>query len=129
MRLNQVTVPSTDVDRSIKFYTSIGLELIVHTHDNYARLVLPDGGATFSISKVDALPEGRGIHIYFEVDDLQSRVELLKSKGIEFLTEPEMKSWLWAEAHLLDPDGNYLIIYHAGENRLNPPWRINVSSD
>ena len=28
------------------------------------------------------------------------------------------------EARLKDLDNNQLIIYHAGKNRLNPPWRI-----
>ncbi|MEM7380928.1 MAG: VOC family protein, partial [Bacteroidota bacterium] len=38
---------------------------------------------------------------------------------------PRDQSWLWREARLKDPDGNTLILYHAGENRKNPPWRIN----
>lgn len=30
----------------------------------------------------------------------------------------------WREAILLDPDGHRVFIYHAGENRLDPPWRV-----
>ena len=29
------------------------------------------------------------------------------------------------EVRLKDPVNNQLILYFAGENRLNPPWRIN----
>ena len=29
-----------------------------------------------------------------------------------------------AMGYLQDPDGNPLCLYHAGENRLNPPWRL-----
>ena len=38
---------------------------------------------------------------------------------------PSDKRWLWREVRLKDPDNNQLILYFAGENRLNPPWRIN----
>ena len=27
-------------------------------------------------------------------------------------------------AYLRDPDGNRLCLYFAGENRVNPPWRV-----
>ena len=45
-------------------------------------------------------------------------------KGIQFDTEPTDEKWLWREARLKDIDGNQLILFYAGENRLNPPWRI-----
>jgi len=48
----------------------------------------------------------------------------LKQKGIQFDTEPTDEKWLWREARLKDIDGNQLILFYAGENRLNPPWRI-----
>jgi hypothetical protein len=31
---------------------------------------------------------------------------------------------LWREAHLRDPAGNRVCLFHAGENRCNPPWRV-----
>jgi hypothetical protein len=33
-------------------------------------------------------------------------------------------SYLWREAVLHDPSGNKIKLYWAGENRLNPPWRV-----
>ncbi len=48
MNLNQVTLYVSNVPSSIPFYESLGLELIVHTHDQYARF-LCDGGSTFSL--------------------------------------------------------------------------------
>jgi hypothetical protein len=51
--------------------------------------------------------------------------EKIKSKGIKFDQEPTDQSWLWREARLKDVDGNQLILFYGGENRLNPPWRIN----
>ncbi|MFY7990825.1 MAG: VOC family protein [Fluviicola sp.] len=124
MNLNQVTVPSLDLTRSIPFYQQLGLRLIVHTHASYARFECPDGQATFSIQRVEQLTTGHGIHVYFECDDLDERVRQLTEQGIRFIELPNDKPWLWREAHLKDPDNNHLILYYAGENRLDPPWKL-----
>ena len=125
MKLNQITVPTIDVDKSIVFYLNLGLKIIVKAPPHYARFELPDGDATFSIHQVEKLPEGEGIYVYFESERLDAWVDELKTKGIEFDEMPEDRPWLWREARLRDPDGNKLILYHAGENRKNPPWRVN----
>ena len=125
MNLNQVTVPSLDVKKATEFYKKLGLILIVDALPRYVRFECPKGESTFSIHKVDRLPKGDGISIYFEVEDLDYEVNILKEKGITFTSEPEDKPWLWREAHLKDPDGNQIILYNAGVNRKNPPWRIN----
>ncbi len=124
MNLNQITVPSVDIPKAIAFYKTLGLKLIVEALPHYARFVCPNGKATFSVHLVEELPKGDGIYVYFECDDLDDRVNDLKAKGILFDELPNDKSWLWREARLKDPDGNQLILYFAGENRLNPPWRI-----
>ncbi len=125
MRLNQITIPVLNIPKAIQFYKKLGLRLIVHTHDDYARFVCPDGGSTFSLHRVDQLPESTGTFIYFELDDLDEQVAILQSKGIVFEQLPKDQSWLWREARLKDIDQNQLILYKAGENRINPPWRIN----
>ena len=124
MNLNQITIPVIDLERSIAFYQLLGLELIVHTNAHYARFVCPDGTTTFSLHVVESLPSGDGIWLYFEVEDVDQQVSELKAKGIVFEDEPVDQSWLWREIRLKDPDGNQLLIFHAGENRLNPPWRL-----
>ena len=125
MNLNQITVPSLDVIKSVEFYSKLGLRLIVDALPRYARFECPEGQATFSVHRVDTLPIGEGITIYFENENLDRQVEELKAKGIIFTSEPEDKPWLWREAHLNDPDGNKVILFCAGANRKNPPWRIN----
>lgn len=124
MNLNQVTVPSLDVSKSVAFYEQFGLILIVSALPHYARFECPDGSRTFSIHKVDVLPKGEGVWVYFECEDLDNQYEKLKSKGIFFDHKPTDQPWLWREARLKDPDNNQLILYHAGDNRLNPPWRV-----
>ena len=125
MNLNQITIPSLDVEKATSFYKVLGLKLIVNALPRYVRFECPDDDATISIHKVDKLPEGNGITIYFEDENLDELVSNLKQKGITFISDPEDKTWLWREAHLKDPDGNHIILYHAGKNRKNPPWRIN----
>jgi len=124
MNLNQITVPSKNVSKAIEFYKKLGLKLIVHTHDHYARFECTVGDTTFSIHHRKDMPKGEGVLIYFEVKDVAETISELTKKGIIFNQMPEEKSWLWKEARLKDPDGNQIIIYHAGENRKNPPWRM-----
>jgi catechol 2,3-dioxygenase-like lactoylglutathione lyase family enzyme len=124
MKLNQITVPSVDVERAIAFYQKLGMHLIVEALPRYARFELPDGDATFSIHYVAEMHQGEGILVYFESDRLDAWVEELMVMGIHFDEAPKDRRWLWREARLRDPDGNRLILYHAGENRKNPPWRL-----
>jgi catechol 2,3-dioxygenase-like lactoylglutathione lyase family enzyme len=124
MRLNQITIPSLDVDKSVEFYKKFGLLLIVEALPRYVRFELPDGEATLSIHLVDALPKGNGVMVYFEEENLDELVKNLQTKGISFTLLPTDQRWLWREAHLLDPDGNKIILFFAGDNRKNPPWRV-----
>ena len=124
MNLNQITIPSLNVKKATAFYKTLGLQLIVDATPRYVRFECPYGDSTLSIHNVDELPSGSGITLYFEDKNLDETVHNLKQKGINFLSDPENKTWLWREAHLNDLDGNKIIIYNAGENRKNPPCRI-----
>ncbi|NAY91753.1 VOC family protein [Muricauda sp. JGD-17] len=124
MNLNQITVPSTDLNLAVPFYQKLGLVMIVDALPNYARFECPDGDSTFSIHKVDQVAHGNGIYVYFECEDLDGKVDELIEKGVQFEELPYDKPWLWREARLKDMDGNQLILFHGGEHRLNPPWRI-----
>ena len=124
MNLNQITVPALDVSEAITSYKILGLKLIVESLPHYARFVCPNGHSTFSIHHIDQIPEGEGIYVYFECVNLDEQVDKLKQKGLVFDLEPTDQRWLWREARLKDPFNNQIILYYAGENRINPPWRI-----
>lgn len=124
MRLNQVTVPATDVARAVEFYQRLGLIQIVDGGEGYARFECPDGDSTFSIHKVDEVAEPSGVTVYFECDDLDAKYEELRAAGIRFTSAPEDMRWLWRESRLHDPNGNEICLFQAGENRKNPPWRL-----
>jgi len=71
MNLNQVTLHSSDIARSIEFYRRLGLKLIVEALPRYARFECPDGDSTFSVEKrhgdgspspnSENPPRGRGV--------------------------------------------------------------------
>ena len=130
MILNQITLPCTadTFHACLDFYQTLGLKLIVHTHDEYARFECPasDGAepSTFSLHVVNGElgPSAARAVIYFEVDLVPEIVARLKKQGIKISYAVE-QSWLWTEAELTDPAGNPIRIYYAGENRRFPPWR------
>ena len=122
MDLNQITVGCVDYDASVAFYTRLGLHQIVDSPPRYARFE-SSSGTTLSIHKSNGKADS-ATTIYFEVADVDAEVARLKAGGLEFASEPTDQSWLWREAYLLDPAGNKVCIYHAGENRRFPPWRI-----
>lgn len=94
MNLNQVTVPSRNVATSIAFYELLGLELIVHTHDKYARFQCPKGDATFSVEWAET-PIQADVKVYFEVSDLDAEYDRLKNAGVHFDQVPTDQPWLW----------------------------------
>lgn len=125
MNLNQVTLAVTDVPRAIAFYRQLGLQLIVENVPSYARFICPDGHASFSLSLAAQVSPSQTL-IYFECAELDTTVMRLQAAGVQFTQLPVDQPWLWREALLADPDGNPLCLYHAGANRLNPPWRLPV---
>ncbi|MEO6875440.1 MAG: VOC family protein [Opitutaceae bacterium] len=123
MNLNQVTVSTTDVNRAIEFYSQLGLKLIVKNFPHYACFQCPEGSSTFSVHLAKCVPPSTSL-IYFECSQLDETVAALQQRGITFTSPPTDQPWLWREARLRDPDGNPLCLFHAGSNRLNPPWRL-----
>lgn len=123
MNLNQVTLPAFDIQVSIRFYKTLGLEQIVDA-PHYARFVSTPGNVTLSIHQSDRKGSGGGAVVYFECENLDTVVDELIKKGIAFTRLPTNQPWLWREARLKDPSNNELCLFWAGENRLSPPWKL-----
>ena len=122
MNLNQVTLPVSNMETATEFYKTLGFTQIVDT-PHYARFECPAGSSTFSLS-LETNEFSNGAIIYFEQENLDEWVLQLKAKGIQFEQDPKDEIYLWREAILKDPSGNKIKLYWAGENRLNPPWRV-----
>ena len=123
MDLNQVTLPCIDLEASADFYRRLGFTQIVSNPPEYARFEC-DSGATFSLQRAGSVPEESGVVVCFEVKELDDKVRELRAAGVDFESGPTDQPWLWREAHLRDPAGNLLCLYHAGSNRRYPPWRL-----
>ena len=70
------------------------------------------------------MPDWTPATVYFECGDLDATVAELEAAGYAFEHGPVDQRWLWREARLRDPDGHVICLFHAGENRLDPPWRL-----
>ena len=124
MNLNQVTIYTAKPVETAEFLQKLGLSIIVDSLPRYARLACPDGESTLSIQHEENALATNNVVLYFECDDLDGIVGRLKSSGLAFDEEPTDRPWLWRQAYLRDPNGNKICLFHAGENRKNPPWRV-----
>jgi hydroxymethylpyrimidine/phosphomethylpyrimidine kinase len=111
-----------DYAASVDFYKTLGLQQIVDSPGNgYARFEVPNG-VTFSIHQSDDI--ATSTVVYFESKRLDAWVTELSSQGYAFEQMPQDEIWGWREAKLLDPAGNMICLYSAGENRRYPAWRM-----
>lgn len=127
MRLNQVTLPVQNMSEAVQFYLTLGFTQIVDT-PHYARFSCPEGDATFSLSLESDATLNPTV-IYFEHEALDELCDTLSQKGIEFEQMPTDQRYLWKEAVVKDPSGNKIKLYWAGENRLNPPWKVSIKAE
>jgi catechol 2,3-dioxygenase-like lactoylglutathione lyase family enzyme len=129
VNLNQVTLAATDLAESIGFYRRLGLTQIVDA-PHYARFECP-GGATFSLHAAEAPVAVGDALIYFEYDSadaLDTAIEALRTQDVVIDDGPSDQRWRWREARLRDPSGHRLCLYHAGDDRRFPPWRLPLAS-
>ena len=127
MRLNQVTLAVDDMAAACSFYRRLGLTLIVDSAPRYVRFELP-GGETLSLHHEPGWAGADWPPIYFEYDDLDGECARLESEGLTLLNGPEDKRYGWREADIMDPSGNRIRLFSAGNNRRFPPWRVASSN-
>lgn len=124
MNLNQITIYTNKFAESLAFYKTLGLKIIVDSSPRYVRFECVGGDSTLSLNETSNASNCSNIVLYFECENLDEEVERLKNLGLIFDQDPIDQTWLWHEAYLKDPTGNKLCLFHAGENRQNPPWRV-----
>jgi len=104
--------PVTDIKRAREFYESVlGLKLAMEGAGGmWVEYELKNG--TFGIGCYGDVwkPAKDGTVIAFEVDDLDSEIARLKSRGVKFSVEV-MDSPVCRFAIICDPDGNQVMIH------------------
>ena len=82
-----------NASKPVSYTHLIGLRLIVR-NSHYLRFECPDGGSTFSIERVDSVPPGEQVTIYFESDDLAGPVSYTHLDVYKRQPIGTVKSWL-----------------------------------
>lgn len=129
MRLSHVTLFVSDVARSRDFYLALGFELLVdapHYCRFHARTGEGEGDETISIEHRPARPTPAaqiGIE-HPSREALDAYVTALIARGVTIAEGPLDRSWGWRDARVFDPDGHELMFFHAGANKLDPPWSV-----
>lgn len=129
MRLSHVTLFVSEIPRSRAFYLALGFELIVDEAHYCRFLTRIDEGAgdeTLSIEH-HAGPLAPAAQLGLEFpsrDALDAFVAGLPGRGVPVAEGPIDRTWLWRDARVFDPDGHEWMLFHAGDNKLSPPWRV-----
>jgi catechol 2,3-dioxygenase-like lactoylglutathione lyase family enzyme len=129
MHLSHVTLFVADVARSRSFYRALGFEPIVdesHYCRFLTRLDEGTGDETLSIERRSG-PIAPAAQLGLEFpsrEALDRYVQGLPARGITLTEELVERSWLWRDARIVDPDGHEWMLFFAGDNKLNPPWRV-----
>ena len=110
VKIGQVAIAITDLAKSVHFYRDIlGLELLFETPSGLA--FFNCGGTRLMLTTLQGKEEDHKTSvIYYQVSDMESSVEQIKSKGAEFEREPQFATKmadhdLWI-GFLRDPDNN-----------------------
>jgi catechol 2,3-dioxygenase-like lactoylglutathione lyase family enzyme len=110
IRFDGISLPVSDVDRTVSFYQQFGFELLIR-HDNFALLRLGEGTIgllKMDLSKWPGAPRG-AIHIELSTENLDALYEQLQARGVHFDSPPVDRSWE-RQMFTHDPDGYRLEI-------------------
>jgi catechol 2,3-dioxygenase-like lactoylglutathione lyase family enzyme len=108
-----VTVPSTDYERSAKFYGEVLGLPFGKRWGEMAAGEFETGSLTIAIMEAEAFGrefDPQRFPIALHVDDFEAAKAELESRGVEFANE--LDSGVCNMAFFADPDGNALMIHH-----------------
>lgn len=118
-RITVVSVPVSDQDRALRFYTEqLGFELLAEAQfgDELRWLQVSPVGSQASLTLVtwfDEMPAGSLRGLVIETDDLDADYAAMTGRGVSFLGPPAPQPG-GTFATLSDPDGNQLSLRQAG---------------
>jgi catechol 2,3-dioxygenase-like lactoylglutathione lyase family enzyme len=107
---SNITIMVKDMDVSILFYTSIGLNLMQRWDNNYA--MMNTEGITLGIHPIsdsvhkETIPGSGTTSIGFFIENIEEAKSILNDNKIDYKYEADGKSGLYI--HFTDPDGTIL---------------------
>lgn len=114
MRLRNVLIVVSDMDRAIRFYKEIfGLQVILDQDGNVIMsegLVLQDAKIWQQFLDRELIPKNNMTELYFEEPDIEDFVRKLEESDfeIEFVNKLMTHSWGQKVVRFYDPDGNLI---------------------
>jgi catechol 2,3-dioxygenase-like lactoylglutathione lyase family enzyme len=114
MRLRNVLIAVTDMDRAIRFYKEIfGLQVILNQDGNVIMtegLVLQDATIWKKSLGKDLIPKNNMTELYFEEPDMDGFLKKLEESEfeIEYVNELMTHSWGQKVVRFYDLDGNLI---------------------
>lgn len=116
LRLDSVAVFVRDQERSLQFYRGqLGFNLAIDawlpSGERWLTVIPPDGTAMLALIAPKPDSEeykliGRSTHIIFLTEDVSTKFQEWRSRGIRFHSSPRPHSWGKLSATFEDPDGN-----------------------
>lgn len=108
--IHHISLNVSDLDETPAFYTDVlGLELLDRPDDYISVpgrwLELPDGRQVHLL--LNTVPEARGQHFAFRVDDLDRVRSELESRGVK-VSKPRTMPGICVQAVCTDPSGNQI---------------------
>jgi catechol 2,3-dioxygenase-like lactoylglutathione lyase family enzyme len=109
------SVPVTDQDRAIAFYTEkLGFRLLAdHPFDDKQRWIelgIPGADTRLVLFKMDeGIQPGGRMNIAFWTDDVEATAKDLEAKGVEFVVKPQKADW-GTFAIFQDADANKFVM-------------------
>lgn len=114
IKVGPIQIFVSNIDKAEKWYSKIlGMKLI-ERYQRFKCVLMKLGNTEFDISTPipewgegwDAVKIGGRTSIFFETDDINKTVKILKQKGVKFVEELSKRSWGEYKAVFADPDGN-----------------------
>ena len=119
IEFEHITVPTNNLEASIAFYTTLGMELIELESLHHAHFESKEHQVVFTAYYNEQRPDDE-VKVYLEVDD----IELLESRFRESLQSKIINTeWQGKELRLTDPDGNFVNLYQKQTTTSIPPWQ------
>lgn len=113
MEIRLIVIRTADMVQLAEFYSLLGLTFEYHKHGkspyHYSTTINSTVLEIYPLAKEQAAPD-KELRLGFAVNDFDNTVQVLKDKGVTFITEPVQTDFGYL-AIMSDPDGRKIEVY------------------